>query len=464
MTEHEGTPWWEGVDAILWGGRRSTRLSPPPWPQRAAGSLCASVLRCHPGPASSTNSSPDSPPFLGRGGCHGNPEVGLLAQRQPGIVVFSVAHNMAPLGHCAPKAFIRVPIDSSPPSKCSGSQSHQGLPFPHFIASAGAVSVFVRVGLRHLPAPGCGRGVPARWPRPQARPRPSPCSCVCGEAPSHRSQIREWVHPCGRGQTHGCGTGCGHHSGCGHKTGRGHHPGWPGAPPGAGETRVVTSGRDTLLPPWPQTPEGGQRGHPMLLSPHSWTPHPALTPAHLPGQGLPQQLGGLGVLQQADAPHDRAQGDAGAPGGPQQTPTGCLLLGGLRGRQRGGQRGQATYVPHGVLFGVRRLLGRPGLPQAAVPAATDLSISTRPRPLLGATPTWQGGVPLGSSPTKFPTPFQVGHGPRSPTHSLQRGLVPTGPTLLSIGVWLCQTHPCVPTHLSPPTWRSGCPGRSRAGA
>lgn len=181
--------------------------------------------------------------------------------------------------------------------------------------------------------------------------------------------------------------GCGRHYGCGHKMGRGCHPGWPGAPPRAGGTRVVTSGMDPLLPPRPRTPEGRQRGHPMLLSPHSWAPHPTLTPADLTGQGLPQQLGGLGGLQQADAPHDRAQGDAGAPGSPQQPPSSCLLLLGLRGCQQGGRWGQATRVPRRVLLRERRLLGRPGLPQAAVPAATDLSISARPRPPLVATPT-----------------------------------------------------------------------------
>lgn len=57
------------------------------------------------GPDSSSNSSPDCSlgvsPGLGRDGCHGNPEVELLAQRPPGVVVSSVPHNMAPLGPCA---------------------------------------------------------------------------------------------------------------------------------------------------------------------------------------------------------------------------------------------------------------------------------------------------------------------------------------------------------------------------
>lgn len=223
----------------------------------------------------------------------------------------------------------------------------------------------------------------------------------------------------------------------------------------------------------------------MPLSPSGHTPRPTPAAAHLPGQGLPQQLGGLGGLQQADAPHDGAQGDAGPPRCPQQPPAGCLLLAGLRGRQRGGQRGQDTRVPRCVLLGVRCPLGCPGLPQAAVPAATDLSISTWPRPLLGATPTRQGGVSIGSSPISHtslnrawpekPHPLHAkGCGHNSPALLSQRGVVSPGPTHsvpptcphspapahLPSPPW---PHPAVPT-LSPPTWRSGCPGRSRAGA
>lgn len=125
--------------------------------------------RDYTGPNSISNSNPYSSlgasPGLGRSGCHGSPDVAFLAQRLPGVVVSSVPHNMAPLGPFArllpPKAFTLVPADSTPPSRCSGSLRQEGLPFPHFIARAGAVSVLVRVGVRqrHLPVPECGRGV-----------------------------------------------------------------------------------------------------------------------------------------------------------------------------------------------------------------------------------------------------------------------------------------------------------------
>lgn len=139
-----------------------------------------------PGPASSTNSSPDSSlgasPGLGRDGCRGNPEVVLLVERPPGVVVSSVPHNMAPLSPCTrpvpPKRSLWSLLTAPQLSRCSGSQCHEGLPFPHFIASARAVSVFVRVGLRqrHLQTPECGRGVggacrPAGH-APMSSPRP----------------------------------------------------------------------------------------------------------------------------------------------------------------------------------------------------------------------------------------------------------------------------------------------------
>lgn len=60
-------------------------------------------------------------------------------------------HNMAPLSPYArpvpPKRSLLSLLTAPQPSRCSGSQGHEGLPFPHFIASAGAVSVSVRVVL-----------------------------------------------------------------------------------------------------------------------------------------------------------------------------------------------------------------------------------------------------------------------------------------------------------------------------
>lgn len=220
-----------------------------------------------PGPASSTNSSPNSSPGsssgLGRNGCHGNPEVVLLAQRPPGVVVPSVPHNMAPLGPCVrpppatPRAFTLVPTDGTPPSRCSGPQSHQGLPFPHFIASAGAVSVFCACGAEAEAPPTprawawCGRSAASLTTPPSTGHTPLlPWQRGGGGAPQP-PKIKGWVHRCGRGQVHGCGTGRGRQYRCGHRRGRGRHPGWPGAPPRAGGTRVVTSARDPPLPPRP---------------------------------------------------------------------------------------------------------------------------------------------------------------------------------------------------------------------
>lgn len=154
----------------VWG---STQLSPTPWTQRAAGSLDASVLLCR---ASGLHRSQFhqqfQPLFQSRRQSRPRPQ---RLPWQPGCCVsrakaagsrsfICAAQHGAAGSICpsvAPKAFTLVPADRTRPSRCSGSLRQEGLPFPHFIARAGAVSVLVRVGVRqrHLPVPECSRGV-----------------------------------------------------------------------------------------------------------------------------------------------------------------------------------------------------------------------------------------------------------------------------------------------------------------
>lgn len=90
-----------------------------------------------PDPDSSSNSSPDSrlgvSPGLGQDGCHGNPEVVLLAQRPPGVVVSSVPHNMAPLGPCAhpvpPKRSLWSLLTAPHPPDAQGPKDMRGCHF-----------------------------------------------------------------------------------------------------------------------------------------------------------------------------------------------------------------------------------------------------------------------------------------------------------------------------------------------
>lgn len=211
-----------------------------------------------------------------------------------------------------------------------------------------------------------------------------------------------------------------------------------GGPPGA-SAAANTCGRGDG-----DTRGGGQ---PELRCP----PTPCTPPsrAHLPGEGLPRQLGGLGGVQQADAPHDGAEGDTGAPGGSQQPRAARLLRGWW-----GGERRAATLAPRGgfwALLGLGRPLRRRlGFPQAAVPAAVHLPSAAGPAPRAEPRPSAEeegrGSHRLrlqrgkGRPHRRLPCPSGRGHKKPHPPDP-RGGVAVTGPTHTAQEV-MVKAEPC----------------------